>query len=73
SMVVTGDDAVHTAMAKTVGLPLGIAARHVLQGTIAEKGIVMPTIKPVYSKLLPELEENGIRFKETEFVDRPQY
>ena len=32
SLVVKGDDSIHTAMAKTVGLPLGIAAKLILNG-----------------------------------------
>lgn len=67
SMVTLGDDAVHTAMAKTVGLPLGIAARHVLSGTIAHQGILMPTEAVVYEPVLAELEQQGIVFSETAY------
>ncbi|MFN3300684.1 MAG: saccharopine dehydrogenase C-terminal domain-containing protein, partial [Sediminibacterium sp.] len=38
SLVVKGDDELHTAMAKTVGLPLGIAAVLILENKIAIKG-----------------------------------
>jgi saccharopine dehydrogenase (NADP+, L-glutamate forming) len=64
SMVTLGDDALHTAMAKTVGLPLGIAARHVLEGGIQHVGILMPTEAVVYQPVLAELEQNGVEFTE---------
>ncbi len=62
-----GDDAVHTAMAKTVGLPLGIAARLILNGKIETKGLYIPIIKEIYNPVLDELEKNGIVFKEKGF------
>jgi saccharopine dehydrogenase (NADP+, L-glutamate forming) len=39
-LVVKGEDSLRTAMAKTVGLPLGIAARSILNGTIRMKGSI---------------------------------
>ncbi|MDX5423506.1 MAG: saccharopine dehydrogenase NADP-binding domain-containing protein, partial [Hymenobacteraceae bacterium] len=42
SLVVTGDDEVQTAMAKTVGLPVGILAKLLLQGKISHRGVVIP-------------------------------
>ncbi len=38
-LIVEGEDALHTAMAKTVGLPLGIAAKLILQGKIRRRGL----------------------------------
>ncbi|MEJ7660805.1 MAG: saccharopine dehydrogenase C-terminal domain-containing protein [Hymenobacter sp.] len=35
SLVVTGADAAHTAMAQTVGLPLGMAVRRLARGEVA--------------------------------------
>jgi saccharopine dehydrogenase (NAD+, L-glutamate forming) len=64
SMVVTGDDPVQTAMAKTVGLPLGIAAKMVLTGQIRLAGVYIPTIREVYEPVLHELEGFGIGFRE---------
>jgi saccharopine dehydrogenase-like NADP-dependent oxidoreductase len=60
-LVVKGDDAVHTAMAKTVGLPLGIAAKLVLQEKLAP-GVRIPVTADIYSLVLPELEREGIIF-----------
>ena len=51
-------------MAKTVGLPLGIAAKLVLNGTIQTKGLRIPTIKEIYLPVLNELQKHGINFKE---------
>ncbi len=40
SLVVKGDDAVDTAMAKTVGLPLGIAAKLILVEELQKYNII---------------------------------
>lgn len=64
SLVVKGEDSLHTAMAKTVGLPLGIAAKLILNGTISLKGLHLPTKKEIYGPVLKELEEHGIKFHE---------
>jgi len=64
-LIAKGDDNVRTAMAKTVGLPLGIAARLILNGTIKLKGLHIPTKKEIYEPVLKELEEHGIKFEET--------
>jgi saccharopine dehydrogenase (NAD+, L-glutamate forming) len=40
--VVKGDDSIHTAMAKTVGLPLAIASARVLNKQLSKKGVVLP-------------------------------
>lgn len=66
SLVVKGENSLHTAMAKTVGLPLGIAARLILNGEITSNGLRIPTIKEIYAPVLKELAKNNIRFTETE-------
>lgn len=65
-LVVTGDDPVRTAMAKTVGLPLGIAAKLVMQGKITSTGLHIPVIPDIYLPILQELAQHGISFLETE-------
>ena len=52
-------------MAKTVGLPLGIAAKLILNDTIKLKGLHIPTAKDIYEPVLNELEKAGIKFTET--------
>ena len=64
SMVVEGDDNNFTAMAKTVGLPLAIGAKLMLEGKINKKGVIIPIYPEIYNPILNELEENGISFKE---------
>lgn len=64
SLVVKGEDGLRTAMAKTVGLPLGIAAKLILNGTIKLTGLHIPTKKEIYEPVLNELEEHGIKFHE---------
>jgi saccharopine dehydrogenase-like NADP-dependent oxidoreductase len=64
SLVVMGENSLRTAMAKTVGLPLGIAAKLILNGTIDLTGLHIPTKKEIYEPVLKELEENGIKFNE---------
>ncbi len=64
SLVVKGDDQTYTAMAKTVGLPLAIAAKLILQGKISARGVIIPTIKEIYLPVLNELENYGVKFEE---------
>ncbi|MFZ1529482.1 MAG: saccharopine dehydrogenase C-terminal domain-containing protein [Ferruginibacter sp.] len=64
TLIVKGEDALRTAMAKTVGLPLGIAAKLILNGQLKMSGVHIPVAKEIYEPLLPELEKRGISFKE---------
>ena len=66
SLIVKGEDSVHTAMAKTVGLPLGIAAKLILLGKINETGLHIPVIPSIYDPVLTELQTHNIIFNETE-------
>ena len=51
-------------MAKTVGLPTGIATRLVLEGKIQRKGILSPLYPDLYNPLLTELEKHGVKMIE---------
>ena len=64
SLRLLGDDARYTSMAKTVGLPVAIAAKLILSGAIKSTGVKIPTTKDIYVPVLKELEENGINFVE---------
>ena len=66
SMVSIGEDRTFTAMSNTVGIPLGIAARHILNGNIQLKGVQLPVQQEVYEPILAELEEYNITFKEVQ-------
>ena len=65
SLVVIGDDEDHTAMAKTVGLPLGMTVKNFLTGKFKLSGVQIPIVKEIYEPLLAELEEYNITFKES--------
>ena len=64
SLVVIGDDQINTAMSKTVGLPLGISTKLILNNQIKLKGVWIPTVKEIYNPVLAELESMGIQFIE---------
>jgi saccharopine dehydrogenase-like NADP-dependent oxidoreductase len=69
SLVVPGDDGVHTAMAKTVGLPLGMAVRRLTRGQLPHRGVVIPTHTDLYEPILAELAADyGIVFQENEIL-----
>lgn len=61
ALTVEGDET-YSAMAKTVGLPLAIAAKLILQGRIPQRGVVRPIYKEIYEPVLKELESLGIAF-----------
>lgn len=66
-MVALGDSN-HTAMSKTVGLPLGIMVKLILTNKINLKGVLTPTIPEIYLPVLEELNKMGFDFKEREVV-----
>ena len=66
SMVVKGLDQTYTAMSNTVGLPLAISTKLVLNGQIKLKGVQWPIEKEIYTPVLNELENFGIKFIEKE-------
>jgi saccharopine dehydrogenase-like NADP-dependent oxidoreductase len=66
SLIAKGEDSIETAMAKTVGLPLGIAAKLLMQNKLQQRGVVIPTSKEIYEPVLKELSELGIELSERE-------
>lgn len=66
SLVCEGEDRQHTAMAKTVGLPLAIACKQILQGRVTTRGCMLPTAPELYVPILKELENFDIVFTEKE-------
>lgn len=68
SMVALGDDVIHTAMSKTVGLPLGIMAKLILQEKVNLSGVHIPTLPEIYNPVLDELNEMGFDFNEREIL-----
>ncbi len=67
NLFVIGEDSTFTAMAKTVGLPLGIATKLVMTGVIKTPGVQLPISKEIYDPALNELKEYGINFEETTY------
>ena len=65
-MVLIGEDQTNTAMAKTVGLPVAIAALKILNGVIKNPGVQLPIAKEVYTPILKELEDYGVVFIENQ-------
>ncbi|MEM1002076.1 MAG: saccharopine dehydrogenase family protein, partial [Bacteroidota bacterium] len=66
TMVVLGEDQTYTAMAKTVGLPVAMAALAILNGEITTPGVQIPIYREIYEPVLRELESYGVAFKEKE-------
>jgi saccharopine dehydrogenase-like NADP-dependent oxidoreductase len=69
ALIVKGEDQGHTAMAKTVGLPLGIAAKLILTGKIKTRGLQIPVTRDIYEPILSELEKFDIAFSEINLVN----
>ena len=64
NMVILGEDQIHTAMSKTVGLPVAIASLKILNKEITTPGVQRPLSKEVYEPILKELENYGVYFTE---------
>jgi saccharopine dehydrogenase-like NADP-dependent oxidoreductase len=65
-MAYIGKNSNATAMSDTVGLPLGIATKMLLNGSIKTRGVVLPLDKQIYDPVLKELKQFGIDFVEYE-------
>jgi saccharopine dehydrogenase-like NADP-dependent oxidoreductase len=66
SMVNLGENQIFTSMSNTVGLPVAICAKMILNNEISLKGVQVPVMKEVYQPILKELEDYGITFVEKE-------
>ncbi|HEX6226564.1 MAG TPA: saccharopine dehydrogenase C-terminal domain-containing protein [Chryseolinea sp.] len=63
-LTVTGADETETAMSRTVGIPLAIAAKLLLSGKITKRGVLIPIEADIYEPILTELSDLGIALKE---------
>ena len=52
-------------MAKTVGLPLGIAAKLILTDKLKVTGLHIPVLPEIYLPVLSLLETEGIQFQDS--------
>ncbi len=66
TMVCISQDTKYTAMSMTVGFPLAITARRILEGKFNKAGVQLPIHPDIYNPVLEELGEHGISFNETE-------
>lgn len=66
SLVHKGSAKDGTAMSKAVGLPIGIIAKLVINGTFSDPGVHLPVHPDLYKPVLQELAEAGLEFVETE-------
>lgn len=64
SLVTMGEDPTYTAMSKTVGLPMAIAAKMILKGELKLTGVQLPVEPEVYNPVMKELNQLGIAFIE---------
>ena len=65
TMIIKGDDREHSAMAKTVGLPMAVLAKLVLTNRIKPPvGVLLPNMVSVYRPLMVEMAHHGIVFNE---------
>eukprot|EP00013_Stygamoeba_regulata_P013978 CAMPEP_0177670150 /NCGR_PEP_ID=MMETSP0447-20121125/23907_1 /TAXON_ID=0 /ORGANISM="Stygamoeba regulata, Strain BSH-02190019" /LENGTH=930 /DNA_ID=CAMNT_0019177237 /DNA_START=53 /DNA_END=2845 /DNA_ORIENTATION=- len=60
TLVEYGDPRGYSAMAKTVGIPCGIATKLVMDGAIIRKGVLRPLTPDIYIPMLTRLEQEGI-------------
>ncbi len=65
SMTIKGENREYSAMAKTVGLPIAILARLILNKKITPPtGVLLPTMASIYRPVLTELAHHDIVFTE---------
>ena len=64
TMIAFGEPGGDSAMARTVSLPLAIAARMVLDGEVDQPGVQIPVRPSLYEPILTELAELGITLDE---------
>lgn len=65
SMGIKGKSQDQTAMALTVGLPLGMIAKRILLGKFGLNGLLLPLDAQIYQPVLQELATFGVQFQET--------
>lgn len=64
TLIAKGENSTDTAIAKTVGLPIGILTRFLLTGKVRLTGLHIPILPEIYLPVLEALEKEGIRFKD---------
>lgn len=67
-LVTIGDNRIHSAMSKTVGLPAGIGAKLLLENHPGKFGVLIPVYPEIYNPVLDELETLGIKAEEKQII-----
>lgn len=67
TLVDFGQPGGHTSMSRTVGLPVAIGIKLILENRIEHRGVLTPTVPEIYRPILSELGDLGISFKEERF------
>lgn len=66
-LTLEGKNQQKTAMAKTVGLPLAIGTRLLMEGLLDIRGVHLPMKADIYEPILEELKRHGIIFREFDY------
>jgi saccharopine dehydrogenase (NAD+, L-glutamate forming) len=66
SLVIEGENERHTAMSKTVGMPIAFAVERMIRGEIKERGVRLPILPELYLPILEDLKKIGVAFIESE-------
>jgi len=65
-LICKGENKDNSAKAKSIGLPLAIATKLILNGQLKKKGVILPVTPDIYKPIMKELSEHGIQFKAEE-------
>lgn len=68
SVLCLAGDEKHSAMARTVGLPVAIAAGLILDGKVPVRGVIGPGIESVRDEVLEGMRKEGVGMQERTFV-----
>ena len=68
SLVIEGENERHTAMSKTVGMPIAFAVERMIRGEIKERGVRLPIMPELYLPILADLKKIGVEFIESESI-----
>ena len=68
TMINTGIPGGESAMSRTVGFPVAIAAKMIAEGKINYHGVIIPIYKEIYDPILAELKTMNIKFEEKKII-----
>ncbi len=54
----------HSSMSRTVGLPVALGVKLILEKRIKNRGVLTPTLSEIYEPILNELQSLGLKFRE---------